>query len=90
MNTNTTSTTPALLYFEQIAPYMWAVRYSCRDSTLFYEIKDVIMFFHKDDRRWDPTLYNGKGAWVLHETVCYEIERYFPGMKATLDRGAQQ
>lgn len=74
MNTNSQ---PVLLYLEEIEPFTWALRYSCKDTNQFYEIRDYILSFPKKDRRWDPTLYNGKGAWRLDEDIIRWLDGLF-------------
>jgi|SRR5450755_402618 hypothetical protein len=77
---------PVLLALEYIGCGEFALRYSCKDSATFYEIKDVIMSFSRDERRWDPDECNGKGAWVVSETVLDELVKYFPSIPAWLQK----
>jgi hypothetical protein len=47
------------------------------------------MSFDRSERRWDPDEFNGKGAWVVDETVLDELTRYFPSIPAWLEKSAQ-
>jgi len=82
----TTHHKPVLLALEYIGGGEYAIRYSCKESSTFYEIKDVIMSFSRDERRWDPDECNGKGAWVVDEVVLSELTSYFPSIPAWLQR----
>lgn len=70
-----------LTYFTKLYAYTWALRYSCQDTNLWHTIKDTIMDADRDYRRWDPDECNGRGAWVVDESVLDSLEAYFPSMK---------
>ena len=69
-----------LILLEEIESCLWALRFHCRDSALFAEIKDTIKDAPRRDRRWDPDLCVGKGAWVVDESILDDLEKYFPSM----------
>src|SRR5450755_1760408 len=80
---------PILLALEYIGGGEYAIRYSCRDSEIWNRIKDEIMSFDRSERRYDPDEFNGKGAWVVDETVLDELTRYFPSLDAWLQKAGQ-
>lgn len=80
---------PVLLELYEVESYTYAIRYSCRDSNLWNEIKDTIMSFDRSERRYDPDEFNGKGAWVVSEYVLDELTRYFPSTPAWLAKTSQ-
>jgi len=90
-NTTTFSASrkPVLLELYEVESYTYALRYSCRDSEIWNRIKDEIMSFDRSERRWSPDEFNGKGAWVVDETVLDELKRYFPSLDAWLQKAGQ-
>ncbi len=80
---------PVLLALEYIGGGEYAIRYSCRDSSTFYEIKSDIIPLDRSERRWDPDECNGKGAWVVDERVLTELDLFFPSIPAWLQKSAQ-
>jgi hypothetical protein len=68
---------PMLTLFERVDSYTWAMRFSCRDTDVWNEIRDTIMDFHRSERRWDPYYDNNRGAWLLEEDVVRAIAPYF-------------
>jgi hypothetical protein len=80
---------PVLLALEYIGGGEYALRYSCRDSDLWNRIKDEIMSFDRSERRYDLDEFNGKGAWVVDETVLNELTKYFPSIPAWLKKTSQ-
>jgi len=75
-----------LRHFKRIDPCTFAVRFSCQDRDLFDEITETIKSAYKLDRRWNPDLDDGRGAWELHESVLEDIADYFPPLKIALEK----
>lgn len=80
---------PVLLELYEVESYTYALRYSCKDSNLWNDIKDTIMSFDRSERRWDPDECNGKGAWVVDEVVLSALTTFFPNIDAWLAKTAQ-